>query len=182
MSPQLHEHVRAALPDEDAVHAALSDLPDGAWVEAARELFAGLPDFDVLLTPEGEGGAFGHTLALLGGANFAVARRGMIEAPQVRGERWGVEQHLLAGNRTALIATPVLTDGVPELELAALARGAGLAVVGAASALEFTSQAARSRLDMLGAKVYALAQLAHTPRGLQFERRGAGGNLLVPMP
>ena len=185
MSLQLHERVRAALPREKAVRAALAALPDGVWVEAACELHPNLPDFEVVLTAEGVGGAFAQTLGLLGDAEVAVARRGphpLDEGPRLSSEHWTVGRRPLSGKNHALIAAPLLDDGVPELELAQLARSVGLQLSVAACALEFTSRAARSRLDMLGVTVIALTQLAHTPGGLQFERRGAGGNLLVPMP
>ena len=170
MATQLREYVADALPDEGAVLSALFTLPAEAWGEAALALAPDVPTFDVVLAVSGVGEAFAGRLAARAGVPLAMARRS--------------EHRTLAplAQRRALLASPLLTDGVPELELAALARQAGADVVSSACALEFTARGGRSRLDMLAVKVYALLQLAHTPGGLQFERRGAGGDVLIPLP
>lgn len=186
MPTRLQERVAGALPGERDVMGALGALPGEAWGEAALTLAANLPAFDVVLAVSGVGETFGERLAAQAGVPLALARNTPAHAPQPPGqwrfERWTVERRLLTGRRRALLASALLADGVPELELAALALQAGLEVIGAACAVEFSTRGARSRLDMRGVRVHALLQLAHTPQGLQFERRGAGGDVVVPLP
>lgn len=179
---ELYARVEAALPDENAVEETLMTLPEDAWREAARSLHPRLPAFDVVVTPGTTGGVFAEALAETSGVALAVARGTSMTAPHLRSDHWALEQHPLVGCRTALVATSTLLDGLPELELAALVRGVGLDVVGIAVGVELTSRGGRSRLDMLSLKVFAEVQLAHTPVGLKIERRGAGGEILMPMP
>ncbi len=186
MSIQLQDRVAQVLPSERDVMSVLNGLSAGIWSDAAITLVPALPAFDVVLAPSGVGEAFGEQLATLAEAPLALARRTPANPPsapqQWQSEHWAVERRPLTGKRRALLVSALLEGGVPELELATLARRAGIEVVGVACAVEFSAHGARSRLYMQAIKVYALLQLAHTPAGLQFERRGAGGDVLMPLP
>lgn len=181
MTTQLQRKIRAALPDEGAVHETLHGLSDDVWQEVVDALKFRLPEFDVVVAVGSGSGPFASALASLHGAGVTAARGTPSLAPHYRSEHWVVEQKPLLGRKTALIATIEFAQGLAELELCTLARQAGLDVAGIAAGIEFTSKGGRSRVDMLGVKVYTLVQLAHTPRGLQPERRGEGGEILMPL-
>ncbi|PYE54578.1 hypothetical protein [Deinococcus yavapaiensis] len=181
MTTQLQRKIRAALPDEGAVHETLHGLSVEVWQEVVEALKLRLPEFDIVIGVGNGSLAFATALADLRAAAVTSARGTPTLAPHYRSDHWVVEQKPLLGRRTALIATLEFAQGHAELELSTLARQAGLEVAGIAAGIEFTSKGGRSRVDMLGVKVFTLLQLAHTPSGLQSERRGEGGEILMPL-
>lgn len=185
MGALLRAQVRLALPSEQAVLLALRELPSGAWREAAGEVQAHAPNFDpnfdVVLTVAGEAEAFARAVAELAHAEVAVAQPEAPAVPHLRAQHWAVAQRPLVGKRRALLVTSWLTDGATELDLASLVRAAFVPVTACLSAVEFTSRGGRSRLDMHAVKVLSLVRLAHTPEGVRAERRGVGGDLLLPL-
>jgi len=181
MAHELLERVTAALPDEARVLHLLNELPDSAWEASAEALRERLPEFEAVLTADGQGGAFARALADRAGVPLAVAYRSPLAEPHYQADHWSVEQRPLAGRGQVLIAVPLTTDGILEMELVLLARQAGVDAAVCVCAVELTSRGARTRLDMLGVRIVSDVQLAHTPDGLKVEQRGQNGELLVPM-
>lgn len=152
------------LPSEEALVSRLRALRPEDHRSIVEHLGLSLGEFDVVI-------AMPQALDL---AAHLARSRGTEVVTAERGEESG-QWTLLPGApesvQRAVLLTDHFQDGLGELEVVLQAAKQGYLVDAVACAVERTNDRGRSRLELQGLQVRAVAQVADTPRGLVLERR-----------
>jgi adenine/guanine phosphoribosyltransferase-like PRPP-binding protein len=171
------EQVYQHLESERSLEHFLGFLKPSQQLEMGRALSELLPQADAVLTLLGGGQGLGFAVALERKVPLIVAQDRPFKfdgvyASEVDDKILFALQDQLEGVKSLVVIQDTLRRGYSSLGLVGLAAQAGARVVGFGALVEYSNLGGRNRLEMMSFPVQVLAQVAHTPRGLQPERRG----------
>jgi|GEM_PF-1886206 len=171
------EQVYGHLQSERSLEHFLGRSTPAEQLELVHALSALLPPCDAVLTLLGAGQGLGFALALERKTRLIVAQDRPfnfdgVYASEVDDKILFALQSHLEGVKRVVVIQDTLKRGYSSLGLVGLAAQAGAQVVGYGALVEYSNLGGRNRLEMMNLPVQVLAQVAHTPRGLQPERRG----------
>ncbi len=177
VSTAFREQVYGHLQSEQLLEHYLGLHTPVEQLELAHALSAMLPPCDAVLTLLGSGQNLGFALALERKTRLIVAQDRPfnfdgVYASEVDDKILFALQSHLEGVGKVVVIQDTLKRGYSSLGLVGLAAQAGAQVVGYGALVEYSNLGGRNRLEMMNLPVQVLAQVAHTPRGLQPERRG----------
>ena len=177
MNTAFKEQVYQHLESERSLEHFLGIQTPLELLEWAVILSALLPRADAVLTLLGSGQGLGFAVALERKVPLIVAQDRPFKfdgvyASEVDDKILVALQDHLEGVKSLVVVQDTLRRGYSSLGLVGLAAQAGAQVVGFGALVEYSNLGGRNRLEMMNFPVQVLAQVAHTPRGLQPERRG----------
>ena len=177
MNTAFKEQVNQHLESERSLEQFLGFQTPAQQFELSAALSQLLPQADAVLTLLGSGQGLGFAVALERKVPLIVAQdrpfkfEGVYVSEVDDKILFALQDHL-EGVKSVVVIQDVLRRGYSSLGLVGLAAQAGAQVVGFGALVEYSNLGGRNRLEMMNFPVQVLAQVAHTPRGLQPERRG----------
>lgn len=176
MATTLREQLEGHLHSEGSVEHFLWDLTPKELLDFADQIRVGLPDVDVVLTSQGRSHSFAFALALSLKARLIIAqdrpfREGQDLMSEVDDRSWFVPKRAVPEGTRVLLVEDLLRYGYTPIGLMGLVAQVDAQVLGYASLLEYSNLGGRNRLEMLSIPVFIMQAIAHTPRGLVFDRR-----------
>ena len=172
MNTAFKEQVNQHLESERSLEQFLGFQTPAQQFELSAALSQLLPQADAVLTLLGSGQGLGFAVALERKVPLIVAQdrpfkfEGVYVSEVDDKILFALQDHL-EGVKSVVVIQDVLRRGYSSLGLVGLA-----AQVGFGALVEYSNLGGRNRLEMMNFPVQVLAQVAHTPRGLQPERRG----------
>lgn len=172
------EQVYRHLESERMLEDFLGGLLAPNYLELAELLQKNytFPPIDTVITALGNSNALAFAVALKLKARLVVVQDRPYKYEGVYASEiddrilFGLQSQL-EGIKNVLIVQDFLRHGYTPIGIYGLVAQAGGKVVGYQALIEYSNLGGRNRLEIMNVPVEVLAQVAHTPRGLQPERR-----------